>query len=121
MIILEILEASPLEMGISQGPFWACPPSLHGRLVHLTYCRLHIPPLHINKAPTDVFTLHHFPDLSFTSQMPLWHFKLKMVKTPTHYPSHLSSHLILLFLLLGSHNQLSHLETSESPSILPNT
>ena len=37
-----------------------------------------------------MLTLHHFPDLSFTSYMSPWHFRLKMVKNPTHYLFHLS-------------------------------
>ena len=37
-----------------------------------------------------MLTLYHFPDLSFTSCMSLWHFRFKMVKNPTHYLFHLS-------------------------------
>ena len=91
IMILERLGPSSSDVDISR----AFPLHLHCPVPvgHLSRRRPQISPLLADQAPSYTLALNRLPHLRthnvLTSEMSPWHFKLKTVKNPTHYLSHL--------------------------------
>lgn len=108
-MILERLRTSSSDVDISPGPpIWAFPLLLHlpslWAISATAGLRSHLCMLTKRQVTCSPFILSLISglEMSLTSEMSPWHFKLKTVKNPTHYLSHLFFGIILLLFLFFS-------------------